>query len=171
MPKVPSDTRRLTRAEAKAVGVSYSAKRRVDKSVKKVTKRTKLFTDRQVATAKKGISREAFTKGNIEVRHLKKGGTATEYKNLTKPNLFKLLRKYRAYEVLLKFHGAPGAKFAEYKGNDITELHDEDDQWFSAPARIEAGTLLDDEEFQDFLEESGVSGSLKYGLIVYGRVR
>ena len=49
---VPLQTRRLTRSEAAARGVSYTAKRRVRADIKRVTKRTWLYTDREVATAK-----------------------------------------------------------------------------------------------------------------------
>ena len=49
---VPLQTRRLTRSEAAARGVSYAAKRRVRADIKRVAKRTRLYTDREVATAK-----------------------------------------------------------------------------------------------------------------------
>jgi hypothetical protein len=49
---VPRETCRFTRKEAGQRGVSYSAKRRVDTTVKRVTSKTKLYTDRQVGTAK-----------------------------------------------------------------------------------------------------------------------
>jgi hypothetical protein len=51
-PEVPLLTRRLTRKEAQRRSVSYSAKRRVAADVKRVTKNTKLYSDREVATAK-----------------------------------------------------------------------------------------------------------------------
>jgi hypothetical protein len=50
--RVPRHTRRLTREEAARHGVSFSAKRQVRADIKRVTKSTKLFTDREVATAK-----------------------------------------------------------------------------------------------------------------------
>jgi hypothetical protein len=50
--QVPQRTRRLTREEAARRGISFSAKRQVRSDIKRVTKRTKLFTDREVATAK-----------------------------------------------------------------------------------------------------------------------
>jgi hypothetical protein len=49
---VPQHTRRLTREEAAKRGVSISAKRQVRADIKRVTKRTQLYTDREVATAK-----------------------------------------------------------------------------------------------------------------------
>ncbi len=55
---VPIATRRLTKAEAKLLGVSYTAKRQVPISIKKVTKRTKIFTLRQVRQAKYGTTVE-----------------------------------------------------------------------------------------------------------------
>jgi hypothetical protein len=50
--QVPQHTRRLTREEAARRGVSFSAKRQVRAEIKRVTQRTKLYTDREVATAK-----------------------------------------------------------------------------------------------------------------------
>lgn len=158
--------RRLTRAEAKRKGVSYSSKHQVAAHVKRVTKATKTYTNRKAAELRTGAKREAFAKANIERRNLKSGGIVTEFKNLTKQNLFKKLRKYRDHEVLLKFHAAPGAKFAEYKGRDITELRDEDELWFSG-SRVDADELLDDESFAKYLDHSDVAGALKYGLLVY----
>lgn len=158
-------TRRLTRAEAKRLGVSWSAKRRVDAKLKTVTKRTKLYTDRQVAEAKHGKRREIVAGEKKEIRTLKAGGTATEFKNLTKPNLIKVLKKYRQKIVILKFHGAEGSRRSEYKGKDISTSDDE--QWFTAHERINAEELLDPDIFNDYLEDSDVSGSLKYSVIVY----
>jgi len=51
-PPVPQFLRPLTPREAAARGVSLTAKRRVDASVKRVTKRTWLYTDREVASAR-----------------------------------------------------------------------------------------------------------------------
>jgi len=49
---VPEHTRLLKPEEARRVGVSPTAKRRVRADIKRVTKRTRLYTDRAVATAK-----------------------------------------------------------------------------------------------------------------------
>lgn len=57
-PRIPAATRRLTREEAARLNVSYSAKRRVRADIKRVTKRTRLYTDRQVNEAKFGSIRE-----------------------------------------------------------------------------------------------------------------
>jgi hypothetical protein len=58
--KTPRKFRRLTRAEAAARGVSYSAKRQVAANVKHVTASTPLYSNRQAATAtirrKTGVS-------------------------------------------------------------------------------------------------------------------
>lgn len=162
----PKKFRRLTRAEASRLGKSYGAKHQVDASLKRVTKSTKTYTNRKAAELRTGAKREAYAKANVERRNLKSGGIATEFRNLTKQNLFKKLRKYRDHEVLLKFHAAPGAKFAEYKGKDITELYEDHELWFSG-VRVDAETLLDDEDFEKYLRHSDVAGALKYGLIVY----
>ena len=49
---VPQHTRLLKPEEARKIGVSLTAKRRVRADIKRVTKRTRLYTDREVATAK-----------------------------------------------------------------------------------------------------------------------
>lgn len=169
MLRVPHNTRRLTRAEAKRLGVSYGAKRQVRTGVK-VTSATKLYTNRQVATAKikaktkgKFVTKEHFTKGRVEFRTIKaSGGVIVEYKDLTKPALFKKLRKHRYNDVMVKFSGSDGKRGAMYKGRDIGE-----EDWYSADARISADELLDEENWVMFLEDNEVSGDLRFGLIVY----
>jgi hypothetical protein len=49
---VPQHTRLLKPEEARRVSVSPTAKRRVRADIKRVTKNTRLYTDREVATAK-----------------------------------------------------------------------------------------------------------------------
>lgn len=162
----PKKFRRLTRAEASRLGKSYGAKHQVDASLKRVTKATKTYTNRKAQELRTGRKREVFARERVEVRPLKSGGVAIEYKNLSKQNLMKLLKKYRKKIVLLKFHGQEGSRRAEYKGHDISTS--DDDQWFTAHERINADELLDSDEFEQYLEDSDVSGTLKFSLIVYG---
>jgi hypothetical protein len=58
--KTPTKFRRLTRDEAASRGVSYTAKRQVARSIKRVTASTPLYSNRQAATAairrKTGVS-------------------------------------------------------------------------------------------------------------------
>jgi hypothetical protein len=166
--RVPSETRRLTRSEASRLGVSYGAKRRVNKSVKHVTHKTVLYTDRQVAEARlrvrtgdKKITREKAAKANTETRSLKKGGKVIEFKKLDKAALFKLLRKYRDKLVMLHFRG--GNSGAMYKGKDIST----EDTWHSGQERITARELLDPDNFADYMEGSNVDDIKTYGLVVY----
>jgi uncharacterized protein (DUF2147 family) len=165
--RVPSETRRLTRAEASRLGVSYGAKRRVSKSVKHVTRKTVLYTDRQVATAKlraktgnKKATRESAHKANVETRTLKKGGEVIEYKNLTAQNLHKMLRKYRDKQVILHFKG--GGSAAMYDGKHLAA-----GQWVSGADRIYARELLDPHNFDQYLEDSRIEEASAFGLIVY----
>ena len=58
----PAATRRLTKEEAKRLGVSHGAKRYVDASIKRVTKRTTTWSQRQAIQARKGMTKEAFAK-------------------------------------------------------------------------------------------------------------
>jgi hypothetical protein len=52
--------RRLTREEAAARGVSYSAKRQVDASVKHVTQSTPIYTERQAVQVRLGTTKERY---------------------------------------------------------------------------------------------------------------
>jgi hypothetical protein len=165
---VPAETRRLTRAEASRLGVSYSAKRRVNKSVKHVSRKTRLYTDREVATARvrvktgnKKATRESAAKANREERTLKKGGHVIEFKNLTSAQLFKTLRKYRDKVVILHFQSSGSASM--YDGHTIAA-----GSWVSGAERITARELLTEDGFDEYLEFSRVEGTIKnYGLIVY----
>jgi hypothetical protein len=115
--------------------------------------------------AGKRVSREAHTATRIERSVTKKGQKITEYKNLTKAELIKALKKAGGRSVLLKFKGVPHAG-ALYRGRDISTLNDE--HWVSGAGRISAEELLDEDNFADFVEMSGISGKPLYGLIVYG---
>jgi hypothetical protein len=59
----PAATRRLTREEVKRLGVSHGAKRHVAADIKRVTKRTTTWSERQAIQARKGMTKEAYTKG------------------------------------------------------------------------------------------------------------
>lgn len=139
--------------------MSYGAKRRVRIGVK-VTKKTVTYSDRQVAQKKLGTSKEKATKARMVPRNpLKSGKKVREWKNLSKPQLFKILRKYRDKEVFLTFTGGKDMG-AEYKGRDISS-----EQTFSAATRIDAQELFD--YFDEYVEEQGITGKPKFGLTVY----
>src|SRR3984957_4167921 len=59
-PKASQKTRRLTREESALRGVSYSAKRQVDVSVKRVTKSTPIYSNRQATQARIGTTKERY---------------------------------------------------------------------------------------------------------------
>src|ERR1700722_19618735 len=59
-PSHPAKFRRLTREEAASRGVSYSAKRQVDVSVKRITQSTPIFTERQAVQARLGTTKERY---------------------------------------------------------------------------------------------------------------
>ena len=58
--KVPPRTRRLTRAEAQKLGLEYSKRLRVNADNKRITKRTKLYTDYQVRKFKLGMTPQRY---------------------------------------------------------------------------------------------------------------
>jgi hypothetical protein len=171
--------RRLNAGELKAQGFGPKSKRRVKASVGKITSKTKIYTDRELHTkairARKlaaaetpkqrrearRATKESFSKSRIEVRPLKSGGQAIEFKHLGRPELFKKLRKYQRHEIMMKFEGVKANS-----GGDSGRPRDRE-QWFSAYDRIEAGELLDPDNFDDWLETNGADEADEFGLIVY----
>ena len=92
---MPPKLRKLTRDEAARLGVSYTSKRRVDASIKRVTKRTRLYTDRQVAEAKLGMTKAEYTAINKH-RTVRKiiHGKMVHYTDLSEKQFFELLHKF-----------------------------------------------------------------------------
>lgn len=164
-PRVPRETRRLTRSEARRRGVSFSAKRRVRIGIK-VTSKTKLYTDRQVAEVKlkkklgKRVTKEFFTKTRVHFRSIKAtGGVIVEYDNLTKPQLFKKLKKHSHNDVIIKFKARLDARKYVVSAEGIG--------WRSADARAGAREIL--EHWEMYLEDNEIEESeiFAYGLVVY----
>src|SRR6516225_6381445 len=56
-------TRRLTKEELTRLGFSPGSKRHVAADIKRVTKRTRTWSERQAIQARKGMTKEAYTKG------------------------------------------------------------------------------------------------------------
>lgn len=148
---VPAQTRRLTRDEAAKLGVSYGAKRRVKLGVK-VTRKTRLYTDREVAQAKIGQTKELYTRERVQVVERKSGGTSRHFNNLHKAQLFKILRANRDRPVTLRLYGPRhGSRYDGTAG------------WTSGP-ETDAETLLDD--FAAYLDETSVEDPTLFGLTV-----
>ena len=57
------DTRRLTKEELTRLGFSPGSKRHVAAEIKRVTKRTSTWSERQAVQARKGMTKEAYTMG------------------------------------------------------------------------------------------------------------
>jgi hypothetical protein len=91
--KTPKKFRRLTRAEAARLGVKYSSKRQVDASLKRITKRSKTYSERFVYQHKFGITKEEHA---LKVKSKKfelKG--STHFNNLTEAQFKRLVHKYQ----------------------------------------------------------------------------
>jgi hypothetical protein len=58
-----ADTRRLTKEELTRLGFSPGSKRHVAADIKRVTKRTRTWSERQAVQAHKGMTKEDYTKG------------------------------------------------------------------------------------------------------------
>ena len=56
-------TRRLTKEELTRLGFSPASKRHIAAHIKRVTKRTRTWSERQAIQARKGMTKEAYTKG------------------------------------------------------------------------------------------------------------
>src|ERR1700722_12564630 len=58
-----AETRRLTKEELTRLGFSPGSKRHVAADIKRVTKRTRTWSQRQAVQARKGMTKEAYTQG------------------------------------------------------------------------------------------------------------
>jgi hypothetical protein len=58
-----AETRRLTKEELTRLGFSRGSKRHVAADIKRVTKRTMTWSERQAVQVRKGMTKEAYTKG------------------------------------------------------------------------------------------------------------
>jgi hypothetical protein len=58
-----AETRRLKKEELTRLGFSPGSKRHVAADIKRVTKRTRTWSQRQAVQARKGMTKEAYTKG------------------------------------------------------------------------------------------------------------
>lgn len=67
--KLPPRLRRLSRKEAERLGVKHSSKRYVNADLKRVTRSTKLYSQRQAVQRLKGMTKETF-------QRLRKAGLA-----------------------------------------------------------------------------------------------
>ena len=90
---VPIATRRLTKAEAAKLGVKYSAKRQVPVSLKRITIKTKTYSESEVRAARYGTSKEKHTFINkIEKRDFTVIPSPNWFGNLSRQSL-KVLRQ------------------------------------------------------------------------------
>src|ERR1700722_20392969 len=58
-----AETRRLTKEELTRLGFSPGSKRHVAADIKRVTKRTSTWSERQAVQVRKGMTKEAYTRG------------------------------------------------------------------------------------------------------------
>jgi hypothetical protein len=58
-----AETRRLTKEELTRLGFSPGSKRHVAADIKRITKRTSTWSERQAVQVRKGMTKEAYTKG------------------------------------------------------------------------------------------------------------
>jgi hypothetical protein len=155
--------RRLTRLEAKRLGVSYTAKRRVDASLKRITKSTKLYTDRQVAEARLGVKREARTKERIKEYIFKKGdGASTHYADLSRSDLSRVLNRLSPETVVLM--GVHGVKAGSMSG-----IIETDKAWSTLP-KMRAIELTKPGGFEHIMRRFRITNPDRYQIIVYRKV-
>lgn len=167
---IPVKTRRLTKAEAARLGISHKAKQRVAANVKRVTRSTPKYSDREVAnfvlSAKRGVhtTKERETKFKFSRFKKKSGGETIEFKDLSKAQLFKKLKKYKDKPVRFKFGGGgpaggAGGGHAKYEDKDIG-----DDDWYTSQ-EYDAQQALD--HWDDVLADSEVEDVENFGLMVF----
>ena len=146
--------RKLTRAEAAELDVPYTAKRRVNADLKKITKRTRLYTDREVAEARLGTTKQVITKINKHKTTRKiSSGKMIHYSDLSKEEFFLLLNKYRSNLVQPHFYVAANEK---YKAKAFT---------WTSHEKIRASQLR--KGFNKYRKRHQVGHVYKYGVTVY----
>jgi len=162
---IPKKLRRLTRKEAAHVGVTYSSKRRVSANIKQVTKRTLLYTDREVAQAhirqiartsgQKFKTKETYTRSRREVvKTTETGKKIIHYNNLNKSQLIKLVKKYPDRRVYLVVHSERNADYGPGP------------RW-SSLGMTDASTLLSETGFPKYLRAFNISSEPdRYALVV-----
>jgi hypothetical protein len=157
MAKSP-EFRRLTRDEARRKGVSYSSKHQVAKHIKRVTKRTKTYTNRKAAELRTKTKREAYTKSRFETKALKKGGVSRVYKNLSKADLFKRLKHERPdTEAILYAEGnRAGANYEKAKGK----------VWSSVSLTTVSNINGEPSYFDRLLKRANITDAKKFALIL-----
>jgi hypothetical protein len=136
--------------------------------LKRVTKRTKTLSNRQVANARiariseatgqKSRTKEAYTKSRkSEVRNTRTRGKHVTYNNLTHRELMRRLRQNRDRRVVLVIHAERSG--ANYK--------DKGPVWSHGLSQVEASDLLDPIDFQSYLHDSNITSTPdRYGLEV-----
>jgi hypothetical protein len=89
--KTPRKFRRLTRAEAAARGVSYSAKRQVDASVRRVTSSTPIYTERQAVQVRLGTTKERYQE---DIRARRRSYSEATKQQQTNAKNSRIIREY-----------------------------------------------------------------------------
>src|SRR6516164_4173628 len=91
----PAATRQLSKEELVRLGFSPKSKRRVAASLKRVTKRTRTWSQRQVVQARKGMTKEQYTAG------IKSKAFAYDAKTAERQTRAKIAReRQREFEVI-----------------------------------------------------------------------
>lgn len=105
----PAKFRKLTREEAANLGVSYTAKRRVDASLKRITKRTKLYTDREVAQVhiSEKVGHKTTKEANTKTRQYK-DAYSTRYLNVKKQDFGRISKLAKGHTTQILAYGNNG---------------------------------------------------------------
>lgn len=153
----PPPTRRATPAELKRMGYSAGSKRRVKASIKRVTAKTKSYSDREIAQRKLGRTKEKETAARIQRTNLKKGGSSITYNKLNRAQLGRVLRRHRDAAVVLRIKGQGLGTMS----GGVRR------QWVTGPD-VDADTLISKEGFDEYLNETNIEGiPQQYSLTVY----
>jgi hypothetical protein len=152
--KPPSRFRLLTPAENKRLGYSPGAKRRVSAGLKRVSKHTRVYTDREVAQIKLGVTKEQATRERVKVVTRRGGGTVVTVSNVRKQALIKQLQKLDPDAIVVLVIKADRLGYRQ------------NEPWTSG-TRVRAKTLLDPDAFAGYLEENEIVGKPSmYGLTI-----
>jgi hypothetical protein len=168
--------RRLTRDEAARLGVSYGAKRQVAAGVKRVTKSTKLYSNREAheatikararanATTPKErraaskLTKERYAERRTQSFFTKGGKEVKSYNDLSEKEFFRVLKRAGNKQVVPHF-------LAERNSQGGSGTHGKP-KW-SSGSRIEADEISDPDDLEDWLDRWGfTSVPTRYGVQV-----
>jgi DNA-binding CsgD family transcriptional regulator len=139
---LPKNLRRLTKAEAEKLGIKHSSKHYVNADLKRITKKTKTFSQRQAVNAQLGTTKEKYT-----ATRLKHEERSDRYMSPKERDIKRMIGRARGKRTMVSMFGTP---------NDIRFSYAQgENHWVST-------AYMDGDELGEFLRrldtEDGIYG-------------